>query len=98
MVCHVTAGDYDLADRLRENLSERGKLRAEIRRAKKAGDMERAKYFQEIFDQLTRSKFDVTKDEGSYPRDLDADDWYVGGRRRRRRRGYGQIDESGDRM
>ena len=46
-----------------------------IRRAKKEGDNAKVKYYQEVYDDLTRAKYDVTKDDGEYQRDLDADEW-----------------------
>eukprot|EP00968_Pinguiococcus_pyrenoidosus_P004394 scaffold298_cov247-Pinguiococcus_pyrenoidosus.AAC.20 len=70
-------GDMQEVARLTEERSRRGQLRNELRAAVADEDYSRAAELQRQLKILDRGRADVSQDEGSYDRFLDADPWYL---------------------
>lgn len=82
----LEAGDETLAASLDAATSRRGQLAAALRRAVQEERFGEAARLSNELRVETSRRMDVTRDEGSYDRYLDQDDWYAQGLERERQR------------
>ena len=75
-------GDFSLANDLRNNKSDRQKAKEQVEAARREGNEDVAKEWENEAEFLESLRADVTQDEGSYSRFLDRDDWYERDRQR----------------
>lgn len=69
-------GMFDVAAELQRGRSRRGKLLQELRDAEDEGNWGRVTAVAAELKELEAKTQDVTRDPGTYDRDLDQDDWY----------------------
>eukprot|EP00536_Pseudo-nitzschia_multiseries_P002799 jgi/Psemu1/236036/estExt_Genewise1.C_390008 len=69
-------GDLDLVSELRANKSELQQARERVDAARREGNEDLAKKWDDEAAFLETLKADVTQDDGAYSRFLDRDDWY----------------------
>mmetsp|Transcript_6327 Transcript_6327/g.8387 ORF Transcript_6327/g.8387 Transcript_6327/m.8387 type:complete len:467 (+) Transcript_6327:34-1434(+) len=77
----VAQGNYELAVQLESNKSERQIVSEQLERAKNQGITELVERLEERIFLLESAKMDITLDEGTYQKDLDADEWYLQNRK-----------------
>ena len=82
----VRRGDVDLANELKSKKSNLQIAREREKAARRDGNENLAKQWNEEAKFLETLRADVTQDEGSYSRFLDRDDWYERDRQRTAKR------------
>jgi len=91
----ISDEDYQMAQALAEQKSERAVVKGKLEEAIKGERYGEAAALQERLEILTASRADITADEGSYDRFLDADDWYTETIVRQRKAMQRRLEEDG---